>query len=163
MTMPELRRWMRFLSARLRHVRILNGDWTRAVTSGAAQILSVRMGGHAGIFLDPPYSGDVRCGDLYASEDLAVADAVRDWCEANGDNPKLRIVLAGYDTEHASLEGLGWRAVEWYRAGFLKGGMKNTGGGETQQGRDRLWLSPHCLGKPVEERQVGLFSAEPTP
>ena len=35
MTMPELRRWFQFLSARLRHVRILNGDWKRAVTGGA--------------------------------------------------------------------------------------------------------------------------------
>jgi hypothetical protein len=43
MTMPELRRWFQFLSARLRHVRILNGDWRRAVTGGASLTLPVRM------------------------------------------------------------------------------------------------------------------------
>jgi hypothetical protein len=51
MTMPELLRWFRFLAARLRHVRILNGDWRRAVTGGALQTLPVRQGGHVGVFL----------------------------------------------------------------------------------------------------------------
>ena len=54
-TMPELIRWFQWLSARLRHVRILNGDWARLVTNGASKTLNVRMGdGHVGIFLDPP-------------------------------------------------------------------------------------------------------------
>jgi len=156
MTMPEVTRWMRFLSARLRHVRILNGDWTRAVTSGAAENLKVRQGGHAGIFLDPPYSGEVRCSDLYAVEDLDVAGRVRAWCAEKGENPRLRIVLAGFDTEHQELEARGWRVVEWFREGFLKGGMAQQGENGHNQRRERLWLSPHCL-RAVETGQVGLF------
>jgi hypothetical protein len=153
MTMPELRRWMQFLSARLRHVRILNGDWKRAVTGGALKSLSVRQGkGHAGIFLDPPY-GDVRDADLYAHDDLNVAAEVQKWCLENGNDPLYRIVLAGFDCEHEALESHGWRAVEWYRAGFLKGGMANTGGTGGQQHRERLWLSPHCLREP-EQRSL---------
>jgi hypothetical protein len=146
MTMPELRRWFQFLSARLRHVRIINGDWSRAVTSGATKTLSVRMGdGNCGVFLDPPYSAEAkRCDDIYASEDLKVAHAAREWCVKNGDDPKYRIALAGFDTEHSELEALGWRVVEWYRSGFLCGGMGNVGAGG-QQHRERLWLSPHCL------------------
>jgi DNA adenine methylase len=145
MTMPELRRWFAFLSARLRHVRILNGDWTRAVTNGATKTISVRQGGHAGIFFDPPY-GAVRADSLYACEDLDVAVAVRTWCIEHGGDPKFRIVLAGYDTEHTDLDSHGWRCIEWFRSGFLKGGMGNTGGSENhQQKRERLWLSPHCL------------------
>lgn len=159
MTMPELRRWLRFLSARLRHVRVLNGDWTRACTSGALQSLPVRQGGHCGVFLDPPYAGEVRVADLYATDDHEVAHKVRAWCAENGDNPRYRIVLAGFDTEHAELEARGWRVVEWFRAGFLKGGMANVGGGEThQQHRERLWLSPHCLGgTATDTRQQSLF------
>ena len=145
MTMPELTRWLRFLSARLRHVRVLNGDWTRACTSGALQTLPVRQGGHAGVFLDPPYADDVRTGDLYASDSGTIASDVRRWCKVNGDNPKYRIVLAGYDTEHQELETQGWTAVEWYREGFLKGGMANQSHKGSQQHRERLWLSPHCL------------------
>ena len=79
MTMPALRSWLRYLSARLRHVRILNGDWRRACTSGALKHLSVRQGGHAGIFLDPPYSHEVRDATLYTEESATVADDVRAW------------------------------------------------------------------------------------
>lgn len=150
MTMPELLRWFRFLSARLRHVRILNGDWQRVVTNGALKTLSVGKGdgGHCGIFLDPPYSGDVRAKALYAVEDLDVAVAVRQWAIEHGEDPQLRIVLAGFADEHAAeMTAAGWRVVEWYRAGFLKGGMANVGGsGSTQQTSERLWMSPHCLG-----------------
>lgn len=145
MTMPELRAWMRYLSARLRHVRILNGSWERACKGGALQSLSVRQGGHAGVFLDPPYLDSVRTAGLYAHDDGNVAHAVREWCLENGGNPRYRIVLAGFAEEHGELESHGWRVVEWYRAGFLKGGMANMGAGGTNQRRERLWLSPHCL------------------
>ena len=159
MTMPELRRWMAFLSARLRHVRILHGDWTRAVKSGALQSLPVRQGGHVAVFLDPPYSDEVRQAGLYAVDSGNVADAVRAWCEEHGDNPRYRIVLAGFDTEHRSLVARGWREVEWYRSGFLKGGYANQGDDGTNQHRERLWLSPHCLGATKDEpRQRSLFA-----
>jgi site-specific DNA-adenine methylase len=158
MTMPELRRWFRFLSARLRHVRILNGDWRRAVTSGAALTLPVRMdaNGAAGIFLDPPYADAAdRADGLYAHDSLSVAHDVREWCETAGKNPKMRIVLAGFEGEHDELERLGWRAVEWYRGGFLKGGMGNQA---NQQARERLWLSPACLSAKAErDDQMSLF------
>ena len=166
MTMPELRRWMHFLSARLRHVRILNGDWARCATNGVCITLPVRQGhGPAGVFLDPPYSTDAeRCGDLYAHEDLDIANQVREWCQERGADPRYRIVLAGYDGEHNALEEHGWTAQEWFRAGHLKGGMANTKGrteGEDgdlhQQQRERLWLSPHCLRRVEQPRQVGLF------
>ena len=148
MTMPELTRWMKFLSARLRHVRVLNGDWERVVTTGVLKTLSVRQGGgKVGIFLDPPYSSEVREETLYTVDSGDVSIKVREWCKANGNDPMYRIVLAGYDTEHAELEALGWRAVEWYASGFLKGGYAGQGKG-TQQARERLWLSPNCLGKP---------------
>lgn len=162
MTMPELRRWLGYLSARLRHVRVLNGDWTRAVTSGALQSLPVRQGGHAGVFLDPPYSDEMRRSGLYAQDSGDVADEVRAWCLANGDNPRYRIVLAGFAAEHGELESAGWRAVEWYRGGFLKGGMANQSAKGTGQREERLWLSPHCL-RPVEvvaDRQLMLLGAE---
>jgi DNA adenine methylase len=163
MTMPELRRWMHFLSARLRHVRILNGDWARAVTNGASKTLPVRQGGTVGIFVDPPYSEEAnRNNTLYAHEDLTVAHAVREWARKRGQDRDTRIVLAGFDGEHNSLEADGWRAVEWFRAGFLRGGMGNVASGDDddeashQQHRERLWLSPHCLGA-VKVAQVGLF------
>ncbi len=140
--MPELIRWFRYLSARLRHVRILNGDWSRSVTTGAAHTLNVRQGdGPAGVFLDPPYDNDERSRNLYVEDCGSVAADCRQWALSVGDNPRWRIVLAGYDTEHAALEEHGWTAVAWFTDGYLTGGYGNG----HQQHRERLWLSPHCL------------------
>ncbi len=145
MMMPELLRWFRFLAARLRHVRILNGDWTRVVTTGALYTIKVREGGNVGVFLDPPY-GDVRTSDIYAQDSLTVATEVRAWCVEHGSAPRMRIVLAGFEGEHEEMAKHGWRAVEWYRKGHIKGGMANTSKTSvTQQTRERLWLSPGCL------------------
>jgi len=154
MTMPKLRDWMAFLSARLRHVRILNGDWKRACTNGAMKTLPVRQGGgHCGVFLDPPYSTSAGRAECYAVDDFDVADEVRQWCIENGTDESLRIVLAGFDVEHTELEKRGWKCVEWFKKGFLKGGMGNVGGtGNHQQKRERLWLSPHCLGEAAQGR-----------
>lgn len=173
MTMPEVRRWFAFLSARLRHVRIINGDWSGAIngsydrllTSGASLTLSVRQGkGPCGVFLDPPYGIDDRRTSLYGENDsLQVAACVREWCLEHGDDPRYRIVYAGFDQEGEALVAAGWREVEWFRGGFLKGGMGNMtrdkgDGPGHQQHRERLWLSPHCLtaSEPDEPEQPAL-------
>lgn len=144
-TMPELVRWFRWLSARLRHVRIINGDWSRLVKGGAMFTLSVRSGGVAGVFLDPPYAGDIRAKGLYAEDSHTVARDVLAWClTEHAHDPRLRVVLAGFDTEHTALEAAGWTVHEWFTAGFLRGGMANRGDGG-QQHRERLWASPNCL------------------
>ena len=168
LTMPELIRWLRHLAARLRHVRILNGDWSRLVTTGAAHTLPVRQGhGPCGVFLDPPYADSAgRNESLYACEDLQVAHDVRAWCLANGDNPRFRIVLAGFEGEHGSaLVDAGWTEHEWFKAGFLSGGMGNIGknGKGHQMHRDRLWSSPHCLpltSQTPVDRQITMFTEE---
>jgi site-specific DNA-adenine methylase len=151
-TMPRLRAWFALLQARLRHVRILNGDWSRAVTTGASHTLSVRMGGAVGIFLDPPYAGEIRAKGLYMADDGSVATAVRQWCLKAGANPKNRIVLASFDVEHAELEQHGWRVYEWFtRDSYIAGGMGS------QQHRERLWASPHCLVPDRQPDQPSLF------
>jgi len=153
LVMPELERWMAHLAARLRHVRVLNGDWARTVTTGAAWTLPVRMGdkGAAGVFLDPPYDPEMRGKALYATDaaepggDEHVARRVNRWCaNLDPDERKWRVVLAGYDDEHANLEALGWSVHEWHTTGYLT----STNGASlqgSQGGRERLWASPHCL------------------
>ena len=158
-TMPKLRVWFDWLSARLRHVRILNGDWKRLVTTGATKILNVCMGdghGHAGIFLDPPYADTAgRDMHLYACDSGNVAHEVREWALAHGDDPDLRIVVAGFDGEHGdAFARAGWREVQWFAKGFLRGGYAQQGENGTQQGRERLYCSPHCLtDEPVAPEQ----------
>jgi hypothetical protein len=156
MAMPELVRWFQWLSARMRHVRVVNGSWDRVCTTGAAWTLPVRQGaGPCGVFFDPPYSVEAgRDNSLYAEESTTVAHDVREWCLKHGDNKKFRIVLAGYDVEHVDLERHGWTAHEWFSKGFLRGGMGNIAKRVTaddnedplnQQHRERVWASPNCL------------------
>lgn len=141
--------WFRELADRLRWVRILNGGWQRAVTSGASKPISVLMGGGVcGVFLDPPYADTAgRDANIYAHDSLTVAHDVRAWALAHGADPEYRIVLACFEGEHdgPEMEAAGWRAVEWFKKGYLTGGMANIGAQESQQHRERLWLSPHCL------------------
>jgi hypothetical protein len=70
-----------------------------------------------------------------AGEKSVSAD-VRAWALAHGDDPRLRIVLAGYEGEHDMPAS--WRVASW-RA---KRGYGTAGNNR----RERLWLSPHCLG-----------------
>jgi DNA adenine methylase len=155
LTMPELRRWFRWLSARLRHVRLVHGDWSRVCTTGARLTLSVRQReGVCGVFLDPPYSPNERTGTLYRV-DGHLHDAVQTWCLATQADPRTRIVLSGYAGEYPALEAAGWTVHEWYVPGFLRGGYGNIDG-TSQQHRERLWSSPQCVRQ--EERQMGLFA-----
>ena len=135
-----LRDYFAALAARLRGVRVCCGDWSRVVTRGA-----MSYGDTVGVFLDPPYLGDVRAADLYSVDDHTISAAVRGWAIANGDDPRLRIVLAGYEAEHAEHMPGDWRMVAW-KAGtaYQKHGSGDDGNKANRKG-ERLWLSPHCL------------------
>jgi site-specific DNA-adenine methylase len=144
--------YFRALTARLRRVRVCCGDWTRVVTPGATA-----FGNVVGVFLDPPYLGDVRTRDLYRVDDHTISHAVRDWCLANADNPRYRIVLAGYAEEHDALLPDTWRR---HRYSANAAYQTNAGGGVNAANRHNecLWLSPHCLGG--ETADAPLFSQE---
>ena len=123
------------LAKRLEHVRILHGDWARAVTESMTHRYGI-----TGIFLDPPYTEESgRSARLYAKDDLAVGHEVRKWAIENNDNPLLRIALCGYEGEYDMPSN--WSAFEW-KAGGSKSGHK-----------ERIWFSPHCL--PSSELMVG--------
>jgi site-specific DNA-adenine methylase len=131
--------YMGQLASRLRDVRVCTGDWARVVTKGA-----LSFGSRVGVFLDPPYTGEVRTADLYASDDHDIAHEVREWCLANGDNPRYRIVLAGYSAEHDHLIPDTWRRIRWsasvaYQTSESSGGNKDNRHGEV------LWCSPYTL------------------
>jgi len=159
MTMPELRRWFVYLSARLRHVRIMQGPWQRSTTKAVVTTLSVggKKGAFAGVFLDPPYDPDKHAGGMYAAGcgekgDQSISAQVEAWCVENGANPKYRVVVSGYGDEHDALLALGWTKHEWYKPGFLTGGMGNVGGAtNSQANQDRLWATPNCLPIGVAE------------
>jgi len=123
--------WFRALCDRIRHVRIVCGDFSRVLTSSVTE-----NHGITAVFLDPPYGADSITKGLYLDEGNA-AVRVRAWCLANGENPKLRIALCGYEAEH-NLPG--WTVV----AGKANGGYGNATGNINKR-RERIWFSPHCV------------------
>jgi hypothetical protein len=132
---------MQELADRLRRVRVCCGDWSRVCGPSPTTLL-----GLTGVFLDPPYSAKAnRDMGLYSTDDGDVAHAVREWAIAHGDDPKLRIALCGYDTEHAMPET--WVALNWKARGGY--GSQGNGNGRANAGRETILFSPHCL--PVTE------------
>ena len=141
--LAEIRRF----ADRLRNVRVCCGDWSRVcgVTPTVHQ-------GITGVFLDPPYADTAdRDPHLYSTDSLSVAHDVREWAIAHGRDKRMRIVLAGYDGEHA-MPG-DWRVVAWK----ARGGYGNQGDGNINATRERLWLSPHCLAGNAAHRTRSLF------
>lgn len=131
--------WFASLADRMRDVRVACGDWMRVLGPAVRDA----GGGITGVFLDPPYSSEEHA-IKYANGQPDVARDVLAWCETSGDDPALRIVLAGYDGEHNTLESLGWRVVKWKARGGY--GSQGEGRGRDNSTRERLWLSPHCMG-----------------
>ena len=131
----DVHQQMRDLQARLRRVRVLCGDFTRALTPVVVQ--NARPNGVTGIFLDPPYTHEGRDGRCYGKDDDPdVFDKVIEWTTANA-TPTVRIIVAGYDSRPMPE---GWREVSWEG----HGGHNRRGNNENKS-RERLWLSPHCV------------------
>ena len=131
-----VRDYLHALAARLRTVRVACGDWSRVLGDSVTW-----RHGVTGIVLDPPYT-EGEHAVTYSAGTGTVAQDVAAWAFANGDHPQLRIVLCGYEGEHDAPAG--WRVVPWK----ARGGYGNQGDGRGRENarRERLWLSPHCLG-----------------
>lgn len=128
------------LADRLRDVRVCCGDWSRVTTRGA-----LSYGSTVGVFLDPPYLGDVRTADLYACDDHSIAHTVRNWCIENGDDPRLRIVLAGYSDEHDHLMPASWRRHRYSASVAYQRAENKAGQNAQNRHKEVLWFSPACI------------------
>jgi DNA adenine methylase len=133
--------WMLALRDRLRRVRVCCGDWTRVLGPTPTTKL-----GLTGVVLDPPYSEGDRDMTCYAVDSGTVAADVRQWALENGNNPKLRIALCGYDTEH---EMPGWLSVAWKAQGGYSSQSKTGDNGNKH--RETVWFSPHCLNPDTQD------------
>ena len=123
------------LAERLARVRITCGTWERVVSPSVTRAGAGGDGTRA-LFLDPPYATS---GDLYAASTEGVAESVRDWCITSASG--LRVILCGYDAEHDALLDHGWTVID---------GKSGSGAGYSVRSdngrRERLWLSPECIG-----------------
>ena len=127
---------MQYFVSRLERTRIACGDWGRVCKSRSV----TTNHGLTGIFLDPPYEVS---GDLY--KDNGCFREVVEWAASESNNPKLRIVLAGYDCPEVDNILTGWEKVRWNQC-FGYGGAKNGS-------RETIWASPGCL-KIKEEKTL---------
>lgn len=147
--------WFQALSDRFRDVRVLCGDWSRAVTPSVTTYHGV-----AALFIDPPYSDGQREGNLYAHDSFTVAHDVRKWCLENGDNPQLRIALCGYsDPDHEEHDMPDtWERFKWDANGGYGNQAKpgSKAKGKQNAKRETIWFSPHCL-KPEESVQLSML------
>lgn len=146
--------WFGRLRDRLRNVRVCCGHWARVCDSPS---VTTRLG-LTGLFIDPPYpikkktGGKSRAKGLYANDgqDLdALRDEILAYCMERGGDRQYRIVLACYEGDgYEPLAGRGWVVHEWK----ANGGYGNrTEKGKENAKRERLYISPHCVG------QRGLF------
>ena len=131
---------------RMARVQVLCGDWSRCVTPSAQ---AQHMNSQVGMFLDPPYGEGG--GVPYEDRTGTVAADVWQWALANGDNPRLRIVVAGYEDGRTLPHG--WTAIERTEPGGYSRRNKENG----NRHRERLWCSPHCHGV----QTLSLFGGAP--
>lgn len=133
----HLRGYIRGLADRLRSVRVCCGDWSRVCGKSVTYNQGV-----TGVFLDPPY--DEKTGrdmQVYAVDSVGLSESSHKWAIEQGPNPKMRIVLAGYEGEHTMPAD--WRKIAWKAFG----GYANIGNGNGKDNAklERLWFSPHCI------------------
>ena len=74
-----------------------------------------------------------------------MASDVRAWCLENGSRPGARIILCGYGEEHDELLDHGWRKEAWKANGGY--GHQRRDGTNDNNEKERLWISPACVGK----------------
>lgn len=120
---------------RIQGIEVLCGDWKRCLTKATM----FNYGKSTGVFLDPPYG--VGVGVSYEDQTGTVAHEVWNWAVANGNDPRLRIVVAGYEDGRVLPEG--WTAIERVEDGGY--GKRQSKGKNQNHKLERLWLSPYCL------------------
>ena len=129
--------WFHALAARLRNVRVCSGDWSRVC--GPTPTYNRGM---TAVFLDPPYSHDVRDVGLYSEDQAGISDKAREWAIETGKRPDMRIALCGYDGEHEM--PLDWKMCvgkATHGPGYGAQAEKRSGNHKLE----RIWYSPACL------------------
>lgn len=140
---PALLAYFERLAHRLRRVRLLCGDWQRAVKDS----ITVNHG-TTGLLLDPPYPSAEH--DMAYHGDNDIWYQVADWAIAHGDDPRLRICVCGYFSDATdALFPATWTRYRWEARGGYSNQSKN-GRGRTNAKRECCWFSPFCL-QPSDE------------
>jgi site-specific DNA-adenine methylase len=128
--------WFRALADRLRCVRVCCGDFERVLSPAVTW-----RNGMTAVLLDPPYAESAGLDAVYEHHGDEPSARARRWARANGDNPRLRIVLCGYEGEHEMPRA--WECVSWKSEGGYGSQRRDKSNGN--RFRERLWFSPACI------------------
>jgi DNA adenine methylase len=139
------------LATRLRRVRILCGDWRRVVKPSITT-----NHGLTALFMDSEYPADEHDMTYHQGKKEAgqphIWYQVAQWAVENGDNPLLRICVAGYFSEKSdSMFPASWERYRWE----ARGGYSNQsadGRGRANAKRECLWFNQNCLNPSEEAR-----------
>jgi hypothetical protein len=131
------REWLRVLSARLARVRLIHGDWRRAMNTNYA----VNHGQPVAIVFDPPYKAFEK---VYGTQEASTAGDVEAWCREHAG--EHRIALCGHVGDY---DLPGWEVLRWSRTSATMGSNKT-------RHAEAIYFSPRCH-RPTETRQRDLF------
>lgn len=138
-TIRDKRAYVDALCRRLSNVRVVCGDWKRCMTPSVTGL--VDKGKLIGVFLDPPYKPEGRYIVYQCDGNPLVNKEVYQWCLENGDNPRFRIALCGYEGEY---DLPGWAIYRWV-ANVGYAAVNKTGTKSNNRLKETIWFSPHCL------------------
>jgi hypothetical protein len=143
---PACFEWFRALAIRLRRVRIACGDFERVLRPSVLG-KGKNVGGRrpCAVFLDPTYAHDLRASGLYRVDSPDFSRRAREWALDHGDDPELRICMAGYWDEHSDSMPSTWTVHRW------RGNRGYAAEDNQNREKETLWFSPHCL--PIETQR----------
>lgn len=152
----HLDEWIGALSTRLRKVRVVCGDWQSTLRG---KVLQMTAQSNCGVFLDPPDSlGAGRQTRLFGVKDDRAAQDAREWALGVGNDPRYRIVLAGYYEEHIKeCVDAGWSCYRWIGNESITGSNLQHNG-KQENLREALFFSPHCITNEIK----GLITTIPS-
>lgn len=135
------------LRKRIRYIKVVCGNWKKAANTICIEKLKSQNS--FGVFLDPPYSLDMRSNNLYAKENKNINKEVEKWCFEKGKDKHFRIVLAGYEGEYENLVKGGWGTHKWVSSGGYSVCSKKGDSARSKSNRfkERLFISPGCLNQ----------------
>jgi DNA adenine methylase len=131
--------WFTKIQERTRRVRVCSGDWKRIVTPSITyNSKGLSSKDMTAVFLDPPY--DLNKRSKVYKDDSNIYSEVCDWAFSNGDNPRMRIALCGYEGD--TVPPIGWQVYQWKNNGGL--GNMGDGQGRVNAAREVIYFSPYC-------------------
>ena len=93
------------------------------------------------VFIDPPYLRGKKY--TYYTEEK-INDWIQDWAIAHGNDPEIKIIVAGYTTDYWRAWPDGWKSIFWDAGKSFATTAADTEKAYKNLGQECLWVSPSC-------------------